>query len=198
MHWATLYPALLSLFGELATEDPSFEAEDRDRPRQIMSPVHKMTLAVRVLSLVGLGEDEERLEFVDGRLQANITGQRKLVLQLEVDSIENTDTGWAWAAIERVRTRLRRQSSLDALHAVDAALIRVGPALQANFRHEGRMHSRVLLDVELGVCVNDLDTSYPGNWIEKVVITSHAQGVIGDELPSPPNVTDHLIDSSGD
>ncbi len=202
--WTTLYPALLRLFGRLASnDDQSFEAEDRDRPRKIMSDAHRFTLTVRLLSVIGLGEDEERFDLIPGnatgadrkyagQLRPNITGQRKLVLQLECDSIENTDSGWAWTMIERVRTRMRRRTSIEALDAVEAALIRVGQGVQANFRHEGRMHSRVLLDIELGCVVNDQDP-IPTGWIERVEVTGHLQDVDGTELPHPPNPTNQLI-----
>lgn len=205
--WTQLYPALRKLFGRLADpNDSSFEAEDRGRPRKAISDVRKFALAMRVVNVIGLGEDEERFDLVPqdatgvdrkyaGQLRPNITGQRKLVLQLECDSIENTDTAWAWAAIERIRTGMRRRSSLEALDAVDAALIRVGQATEMAFRNEGRMVHRVVLEVQIGAVVNEIDP-VPTGWIEKVVITSHLQDVDGAELPHPPNVTNKQIPAS--
>jgi len=203
--WQTLYPALLGLFGHLASGDDTYVAEDRDRPRKLMSDTRKFTLAVRVLSVIGIGEDEERVEFIPpgttgpdapwaNQLRSTITGQRRITLQLEADAIENTDVGWAWMHIERIRTGMQRQSSLAALAAADAALIRVGNAVQANFVHAGRMHSRVLLDIQIGAVVNDVDPA-PVGWIQTVEITGHTQDTSGAELPHPPNLTDHIITS---
>jgi hypothetical protein len=157
-------------------------------------------LTIQVLNVVGSGDDEERREDVPagatgqdapwaGQLRTRIVGHRKVTYRLVCDALDNTDQAWAWATIERVRTRLRRSTSRDALGAANASLHSVGAALEANFRAEGRVHNRVLLDFALNVRIDDVDEA-PTNWIEHVVLSSEVADVDGAVLPVPPNVTD--------
>jgi hypothetical protein len=192
--WTTLNPALLALFARLAVDGDSTQiAEMADRPRKAMgldkgaAPADtKRTLTMQVVSCVGLGEDEERYgdsadPAFEGGLEVLTTGNRVLRLQLECLALENTDQSWAWTSIERIRTRLARSSSHEALHAVDASLHTVGNARPLGDRINGRGASRVMLEVALNVVVNDLDP-VPGGWIRTVEITSHMQDVDGTEL----------------
>jgi hypothetical protein len=201
--WETLNPAVKALIERLAVDSrapAALDLEHADRSRKFVSVARKQSLTIQVLNIVGLGDDEERHEDVAadaagadapwaGMLRTRIVGHRKVTYRLVCDAIENDDRMWAWATIERIRTRLRRSTSIDALARVDASLNSIGAALEANFRAEGRMHNRVILDFALNVRVNDVEET-PTNWIEHVVLTSEIEDVDGDELPVPPNVTD--------
>jgi hypothetical protein len=190
-------PGLQTLFKRLSLDLPAgaemslpLPVEHKDRPRTLMSDQLKRTLAMRVLSVKGFGPDEERQSYdaSTNKLATMVTGQRKIRLQLECDSADNSDTGWAWATIERIRTRLHRTSSHEALRALDASLFAVGQGIEANFRQGGRIYNRVLLEVSLGAVVNDIEIDQTG-WIQYVVLTSHVNDADGTELPVPPNVT---------
>jgi hypothetical protein len=201
--WETLNPAVKALIERLAVDrrlPAALEAEEADRSRKAMSVARKQTLTVQVLNIVGLGDDEERRENVAadatgadapwaGKLRTRIVGHRKVTYRLVCDALENSDREWAWATIERIRTRLRRSTSIDTLARVDASLNSVGASLEANFVKGGRVHNRVLLDFALNVRVNDVDEA-PTGWIEHVVLSSEIEDVDGVDLPVPPNVTD--------
>jgi hypothetical protein len=201
--WETLNPAVKTLIERLAVDSrlpAALDLEHADRSRKAMSVARKQTLTVQVLNVVSLGDDEERREDVAadatgddapwaGKLRTRIVGHRKVTYRLVCDALENSDREWAWATIERIRTRLRRSTSIDALARVDASLNHVGAAIEANFTAQSRAHNRVILDFALNVRVNDVDET-PTNWIEHVVLTSEIENVDGDELPVPPNVTD--------
>ncbi len=200
--WEVLNPAVLSLVESIAVDanGGTLTAEHKDRARKLLSTQQKRALTLQILNVIGLGDDEERSEDVAsgatgadapwaGKLRRSVVGHRKVTYRLVCDALENTDKAWAWGTIERVRTRLRRTTSLDALARVDAALNSVGQSLEANFRHDKRIVNRVLLDFALNVRVNDVEEA-PIGWIEHVVLTSEVHDVDGALLPTPPNVDD--------
>lgn len=199
--WETLNPAVLSLVERLAVDanHSTLSVEHKDRSRKLISPQNKRALTLQILNIVGLGDDEERHEDVAadatgadapwaGELRARVVGHRRVTYRVVCDALENTDKAWAWGTIERIRTRLRRTTSIDALARVDAALNSVGQSLEANFRHDKRIVNRVILDFALNVRVNDVEEA-PIGWIEHVVLTSEIKDVDSTLLPVPPNVT---------
>lgn len=193
--WATLNPGLLALFSRLSVDrlPAGFKAEHADRPRSAISTVHKKTLTMQVTSVVGIGRDEDRAEDVPanatgldrpwaGEIRRTTVGQRRMTVRLTCDAIDNTDTMWAWAAIERVRTRLSRQTTDAELKRLSASLARVGNGVEANFKKDGHIVSRVVLDVVFNVAVSDVEQE-PIGWIAQAELTSHAVGDDGTELP---------------
>lgn len=200
-----LNPAVKRLCQRLASERESahaVEAEEKDRPRKLVSSRDKAAFTSQIVSVVSVGEDEERSEAVPddatgadapwaGKVRRVVVGDRVVTFQLAYDSLENTDRAWAWSAVERIRTRLRRESSHAELEAVDAAINQIGPAVQANFKFEGRIVSRVLFTLVLNVHAEDVETDPTGR-IKHVEWDSHAEDIDGDELPAPPNVTNEM------
>ncbi len=201
--WETLNPAVKSLIEQLVVDrlmPAALAADEADRPRKMMSVQRKQALTVRLLGVVSLGDDEERREDVaadatgadapwGGKLRARMVGHRRVTYRVTCEAVENTDRMWAWGTIERVRTRLGRSSSTNALALVDASVSRVGQSVEANFKSDGRMQNRVSLDFALNVRVNDVEEA-PIGWIEHVVLTSEVKDVDGTLLPTPPNVLD--------
>lgn len=203
--WQDLNPALLSLIGRIGVED-GFQVEHADRPRKLVSTQHKRTITLKVVSVIGLGDDEERRETVAdgatgadapwaGKLRVTSVGHRRVTYQITCDALENTDTGWAWATIERIRTRLRRESSRQELRNVEAAISRIGAGVEANFKFEGRIVSRVLLELALNVWVSDIEDD-PTGWVEFVIVDSEPSDLDGTLLPASLRLTDRQIPAS--
>lgn len=205
LNWSEINPALVSLITSLAVESPeAWRAEWRDRPLKAVDQKQKLQLTLKVTNVSAFGDDEIRYESVSesstdpadaaflGGLRENLTGQRKFTLQLQALTLENTDQLNAVAVLERVRTRLRRQRSINALHAIDVAHIRSGNVIDIATVKEGRVVPRASLDLTLGACFNDSDT-VPAGWFNRIELTSHLQDTDGTELPVPPNVTDLVI-----
>jgi hypothetical protein len=199
--WATLNPALLGLVGRLAC-GADFEVEHADRPRKLVSVKYKRTITMKVVSVVSVGQDEERRERVAddatgadapwaGKARTIVVGDRVVTIAFECDALENTDTGWAWATVEQLRTRLRRESSLAELDAVDASLNAIGAGVEANFKHADRTHSRVIFELVLNVHAEDIEVE-PTGLIEHVEWTDEVKDVDGVQLPSPPLVTNEI------
>jgi hypothetical protein len=199
--WATLNPGLLELFARLSVDTlpTSFVVEHKDRPRTIMSTVHQKTLTMQVTSVVGIGRDEERDESVPadatgddlpwaGEVRRTTVGHRRMTVRLVCDALVNTDTTWAWAAIERIRTRIQRRRTDADLKALGASLNRVGTAVEANFKKDSHVFNRVVLDIVFNVVVNDVESD-PVGWIAQAELTSHVEDTDGTELPAAAQLT---------
>lgn len=113
-------------------------------------------------------------------------------MNVQSEVAEDEDEQWAMQTLERIRTRLRRRSVLDALLAVDVALIEVGTAQNVSTGFDGRVWSIGNLDVTFCAAVNDTDP-IPTGWIERVVLSSRVRDAGGNVLPPPSNFTNETI-----
>lgn len=194
--WTDINPVLVEVFTEIARDTTNltsgFSAEWKEGPRAFTSPQQGFSLLLKVISVSGIGEDETRREMVDDEIIETQVGQRRFTLQVQVIFPNHTDEQWAFAVTERIRTRLMRPRIIARLHAVDVAVHRVQQAVKVSFKDHGRIVSAANMDVMMGTVVNDTD-DIPAGWIQYVVATGHLQDTSGDELPSPPNWTDHEI-----
>jgi hypothetical protein len=210
VNWSEINPVLVTLFTSLAVDqppapEPPWSAEWRDRRANAVHPhaTLKQLLYLKVTSVVGIGQDETRYEFVPvtssapadlpylGQLRATQCGWRRFTLQVQSHVVEHQDVQWCMQTLERLRTGLRRRSSLDALSAVGVSLVRIEQAVDVSRKFDGRVHSIGNMDVIFGAVVNDRDPA-PAGWIERIELTSHFQDG-GAELPVPPNVVARLI-----
>jgi hypothetical protein len=110
-------------------------------------------------------------------------GQRKFVLQVQATTPEHTDEQHAFAATERIRTRIARPRTIQRLLDVGVAFHKCGPAVPTPWPDRGRIIDSAVLDITFGTVVNDEDPVHPGI-IERVVITSHISDVDGTQLPA--------------
>jgi len=210
--WTTINPALITLFGTLAqntslVSDRPFAATWKEAPRPATHTVQKLTLLLKVTSCVGIGEDDLVYEEVPanstdpldaaylGQMRAVLLGQRRFTLQVRAEVPEHTDVHWAMAATERIRTGLRRPSSIAALDDVDVALIRIEAANKVSFKDAGRVVSAAVMDVIFGTSATDIDP-IPVGWIEKIAYSSEISDVDGALLPASLQVTDQEVDAN--
>jgi hypothetical protein len=210
IRWTDICPVLVQVFTEIAadTELPAtgFKAEWKEGQRGFTSDNQKLSLLLKVTSVVGIGTDETRDEYVDptstnvadrpylGRIRSVQVGQRKFTLQVQALVPEHTDGQWAMAATERIRTRLLRPRISEKLLTVGVALIEIRPANKVSFKDNGRVVSSATMDIIFATVVNDVDP-VPSGWIEAIHYTSHIEDGSGAELPVPPNVTAQLVPS---
>lgn len=192
--WTTINPALISVFTEIATDrnrlSEGFTAEWKEGSRGITSPEQGFSLLLKITNVAGYGEDEVRREMVSGKLIETIVGQRKFTLQVQIVCPDHTDERWAFAATERIRTRLRLSRFADALYAAEIAVQSIGRAVKATFKDRGRMVSAATMDIVFGTVASETD-DIPNGWIDYVVLDSHYQETPGIDLPNPGvNYTD--------
>lgn len=152
----------------------------------------KRALLLKVTSVIGIGEDETRYSEEGGVVTATQCGQRRFTLQIQAHSTEHTDDGWGIAILERIRTRIRRRSSIDRLLSVGVSIIRLEQAIDVSRKMDQRVQSIANMDVILGAVVNE-DDPIPAGWIEHVVITSHTEDASGIELPTALQLNEHEI-----
>lgn len=188
--WSVANPALIELFSRLAfdTRPAKFKPQIEGRTQRYTHPDAKTDLVLKLRSVGDIGEDETDQVDVGGQSHFAQLGNRRVIMEVRVETYKNTDANWAFTTIERIRTRLSRPSSHEALEVINFALVEVGPSVSLPMNVKGADWSAASFDVTFGTRFIDVETE-PFNWIERVTITSHVQDPGGQELPAPPNFT---------
>lgn len=194
IEWQTASPALLKLFTRLAYDNPpkGFAAQWGDRTQRYTDSTTRTDLRLTVRSIEAIGVDETSQVTVNGEQHYAQLGDRIINIECRVETYRNMDPHWAWSTIERIRSRIRRPSSLELLRDINWALIRIGPTVQLPMHVRGAEWSAASFEVAFGARFLDVEPE-AFDWIERIEITSHFKDTGGDELPVPPNVTQELI-----
>lgn len=189
--WSQINPALIGLVSRLAFpgETPEFTAQISGRSAKVTHSKLQTDILLKIRSIAPIGTEETRRITIDGQNYFAQYGQRRIIYEIRVEAFQNTDLTWAWNALERIRTRLSRPSSLEVLDSLNMALIETGTALDIPVTRDRRQWSVAAMDVTLGAAFLDIEDS-PYNWIQNVEITSQIQDVDGILIQSPPNYTD--------
>lgn len=201
--WSAINPVLIELFTALALpagEDwLQWSAEWKDRNIAATNTRHRQMLYLKVMTVVGIGEDDRRLVYVTpgttgvdapyaDNLQETIYGLRRVTLNLRSHVTENSDDVSATAVLERIRTRLARRRSIDTLMGVNVDIVRIEAARDISKAYDKRIQSIATMDVILTMVASDMDP-IPTGWVQSLVLTSAIQDTSGATLPSPPNFT---------
>jgi hypothetical protein len=210
--WSEVNPGLIRIFGALALpsssepQKPNWSAEWKDRPLAATpdkGPMKGTSLFMRTTSVIGIGDDDRRLEFIpanatpatqfNNSYQETLYGLRRVTLNLEAQMSEISDGLEALPMLERIRTRLRRRHVIDDLEALNVALVRcMASQILPTSKDGQRVKSRAQMDVILTMVSSDTDP-VPTGWIAQLVISSAIQNTDGTVLPVPPNVTNRII-----
>ena len=162
---------------------------------------HGVIVLLSWVSGVGVGIDENRWD-IDENIDAPdpnatpiIHGLRTLALQVSAEvHDQRTVSEDARGMLEHLRTRIRRAASLAALKAVNIGLIDCGNVLQSDYKVDGHVVSRCLIELRFNAVEFDRDTDGATSTIETVEVTSHAANTAGDEYADPPlNYTDAVF-----
>lgn len=188
-------PAVAQLLAGLASPDWDIEAQLDEGKRTFTDPTTGLTLTVKVTGIYGYGRDERRMRYDDTKKQLTeeVHGQRRIKLTTRFECQEATMADWCFAYSERVRTRLRRESSLEALIAVNSSLIEIHDTVNFSAKNDDHIETISQFDLMLGAAFQD-DNPFPPNsgWIDSIAYDSHvSEG--GVELPVPPNVRGHVV-----
>lgn len=215
IRWSVVAPVLVQLFADLAVNQvknesdafdvthPEWKPEWADRPVGATHVLQQVTMTMRVAT-VSSTFDENRLEMLDTGLVAGLpatstydlfetaVGFRKFVLQVQAWVLQDQDTLMAIGTIERLKTRLGWNSSLQRLLAINVDLTDIGPTRNMSAPKDGRQWSVASMDVTLTAAFEETDTVAVG-FIERVVISSHVQAAEGDDLPAPLQMVDEVL-----
>lgn len=186
--WSTVTPALVELFTRLAfpSRPDRFKAQVDGRVQRYTDTDSKTDLVLKLRHVSDIGEDETEQREVTGKTVYAQLGNRRVIIEVRIETYKNTDDNWAWSTVERIRTRLRRPSSHEALRSINFALVETGPSIALPMNVKGAEWSAAMMELTFGTRFEDIETT-PFNWIERVDLTSHIKDTDGQELPVPPN-----------
>lgn len=195
--WHQITPTLKSLFSDLAFSGvmPPFEAQWHDRARSFTHQGTQTDLLLQVTNIRGPGGEDARTlsmrQDAGGNevLVETLEGDRYITLNVRVESMNHSDELWAWATIERIRTRLDRLTTRERLRGANLAFVRTLAATALPRPRDGRITSAAAMDVLLVGRSCDVDASGALGWIERVEVTGKVQGADGQHLPPSLNTT---------
>jgi hypothetical protein len=157
---ANTQDGLLALAAALTGLDVVWE----DQPRPATSDVSRGIVLLSFTATASVGRDEVRTTFDTGSQDFGDTavGQRMLPWRIKVDSLEQGNADTAWNILEKMRLRLRWQSSIDALNALNVSIATTGQVQDLQVPVDDRVISRAALDVMLNASFSEADpTRYP-------------------------------------
>lgn len=120
-------------------------------------------------------------------------GPRELVVQLSAQTHDQRPGQTARALLEQLRDRLHWPSGRAILSAAGLALGSMpGSVTPADYRVDGRMVSRAVLDVRLNAVSNAADTAGRTGYLATVAVASALTDPAGDPLPASLQLGDTL------
>lgn len=195
LDFAAIDTALEAWVRTLIGTDPSgtqVPVREASKPQK-MTP-HGVECIYEVTTVRRVGRDwttyAEDVALADGEdFVPEQHGLRQLVVSIAVEST-NASPGWsARHFLDRVRLRLRRPSSLEALRAAELSLVREDAITDDVRATVGeRRLSKAVLDLTLSAYESEVDSAGATSWIEKGVLTTQIKRA--DGTLTPGNVTD--------
>lgn len=116
-------------------------------------------------------------------LTPTVLGDRVLVLQVGVESIDHRPGYSASALAQRIADRAFSPSSDAALEALNLGLADVGAPQRADYASDGRMRSRAVVEVRLNASFAFTDTDGSTSSIASVTADATVTGSSGSPLP---------------
>lgn len=170
--WDIIKPALktqIALAAELAEESVVFFHKGY--------PFHgEAMLALLVDRVRELGHDEERWD--PNTAQFLICGPREFTLTVLAQSFSE----FAQTFLDRIKTRLQRDTSRTALNAAELAFLECDEARDRTFESDGREWSAYGYDMQFATVSQEIDTQYDGGVIESVDLNGVITRPDGSEI----------------
>jgi hypothetical protein len=166
MDFSTLQTALPTLLSTLI----GLPCQHATEPRKFITGP---CAVVEFISQEGIGVDDRKWENLDTNgavttdpaaadtVRATQYGMREGVLQITAWSNDQRIDKSARFYLERLRTRLRMPSSLDALRAMGLAIVTIEKTVPLDLTEDGRVMSQASLDVRVGYGVTEADAAVP-------------------------------------
>jgi hypothetical protein len=189
--WASVRPALVELIGSIAN-DQDLIPEWAHRRQTFESPTIQQSVYLRVSTVAQEGRDQSRYVEESDELYEELSGHRLVTLQIKCEAYADLDGEWSFQTAERIRTRLGRRSSLDALLAINCALVDTMASVDASYEHKGHIRNVAVFDAILRCTFTDVSADPGGHWTH-ILLTSDIRSTPDDSLPSPPNFSGEQI-----
>lgn len=113
-----------------------------------------------------------------------VMGPRTLTLQVSCECHDQRPGFTARAVLEHFRDRVRTPSSVALLAAMNVGLVQATNITTADYRVDGRVVSRTLMEVILNASAFVRDTAGATSYIATVVTTANITNVDGTPLPA--------------
>lgn len=201
MLWATLAPFIKTTLTGLALDvaDPLWTGvKFRDQKRPFVSPTVKAEIVIRIAQSrrIAGGERATFTPGSPGSLSIAMHGVREFTVNVQAKSYRLEYAGWAHEYLERIRTRIERQSVRDAMLVQSLVCHDVGPIIELEGKEDGAALSVGSLDLFMRAgFVDTAETSQ--NWIETIELTSHVSDEGGTEYEQPAgNFTNEIMPSA--
>lgn len=135
----------------------------RDQERAILTPDQEGECLLKVTNDASVGVDETRYVYNAGGLpslqeiEPSQVGHRRTTLQVQVETYDQDAERRARHYLDRIRTRIRRRTSIDRLQVLDTSIISVGPIFVVDRTSDGRRFSLATMDIQLHTIVDERD-----------------------------------------
>ena len=113
-----------------------------------------------------------------------VLGDRLLVLQVGVESIDHRPAYSSSALAQRLADRARAPSSDVALEVLNLGLADVGTPTRADYPADGRMVSRAIVEIRFNASFAYNDTAGATSSIDSVTVDATVTGSDGNPLPN--------------
>lgn len=141
-------------------------------------------LSVRGLTPLGWDENRTAYDVGTDKLVATRVGNRLFTILVRVEVDNQTPGADAYTLQSRLHTRLQRPTVLAALRAVNVALVNLGPAVDAEYRVDGRDVSAWAQEIRFSTVEQEVDAQSSGDYIKHVDLSSDTlKGADGEDLP---------------
>lgn len=174
MNWQLIRPALAAAIVQMTGLDPRLVVWKGTLAER--SQVIGTRVVLSTNSVVSVGIDETRREGSLNPLDdamVTITGVRQFTWTVMIEAQNQGVGDTARELIETVRTRMGRQSTIDALGTVGIGLANDLAVTHTDYLESGRMVSMAALDMLMNAVENDDDdTVDAGGWIGEVDVVS--------------------------
>lgn len=144
----------------------------------------------------GLGVDETRIEYDDTRslgkeLIRTQCGNRLFTLSCRVRTRDQSPTGAARFYLEKVRTALKKASSLEMFRTAQLAVVAAEPLINLDVIFDDREESQAVMDVRFATVANETDAHDQGGYITTVELRSNKlKDQSGTDLPDKLQIDD--------
>lgn len=188
--FATVAPAIKGVVETLAGTAVDWSR----RPASFTDPATQLdiTLIITSIGVIG-GRDETRYTYdaTADTYTPRQHGQRRLNLQIKVESFNDTDSLWCWQVAENIRSGLDNPISRDTLSQACVAVVDIaGEIVRFEVKRDNRHISAGIVNAVFAAPLSDTNTT-PINFIETIDITSHVTDATDTEVAG--NFTDEVM-----
>jgi hypothetical protein len=173
MNWALVRPALLAAVQTVTGLSTGGRvAWKGSKEASVMRAYPRVDLSVR--SIVSVGDEVRKVVRDDGAKDVAVSGPRRFVWSIRIESDSQTDAVSALTYEERIRTRLNRPAMGDAMRAVGVSIAEIQASQTVDFKLQDRELSVCVIDVLMNGVSNDADdTVGAGDVIESAHVYSN-------------------------